>query len=132
MTLNSTSFRDNKLDSINTGFLQREDAESVEYARIVLQGLVSIYKQASVTGDTVLNLVLGRAHFMRNFALSLVMTHDVYNEIVRRGYTVHFWYDMPEHTLEGLSMIMQQPNGDDRELIMQKMDEEEFYAKRAI
>jgi hypothetical protein len=130
MTSNSYHFNNQKLDTINAAFLKKEDAQSVEYARIVLQGLLSIYKEASLTGDKTLNLILGRAPFMRNFALSLVTGHEVYNRLLELGYKVNFWYDRPAQHLTGLTMIMEQPFDDDRDVILEQIEKSEYYGNR--
>ena len=112
-----------KLDRINAAFAAKENALIVEYARSVIQGLILIYKDATVTNDKTLNLILGRAPFVREIALALVMNHDVYSDLRKRGYEVNFWYDEPQQELPGLTLRMGKPPEDDTQIALAKVEE---------
>lgn len=124
MDLNS--IKGSKLNSVDAAFLRKENAQIVAYAKKVIQGLILIYKDATNTGDTVLNLVLGRAPFIRDLALGIVMNHDVYSDLRKRGYEVHFWYDKPERLLSGLTMYMDQPIEDDTEKVAEAIERQKY------
>ena len=112
-----------KLDRVTQAFAKKENAQIVEYARKVIRGLILIYKDAQITGDKNLNLILGRAPFVRDVALAIVMNHDVYNDLRQRGYTVEFYYDPPQKQLEGLTMYMDKPPEDDTQKVMEVLEE---------
>lgn len=112
-----------KLDRVTQAFAKKENAQIVEYAKKVIQGLILIYKDAQLTGDTTLNLILGRAPFIRDTALAIVMNHDVYTDLRKRGYTVEFYYDAPNEYLDGLVMYMDKPPDDDTQKVMEALEE---------
>ena len=121
-----------RLDRVNAAFAKRENAQIVEYAKKVIQGLILIYKDAQNTGDTTLNLILGRAPFVRDLALSIVMNHDVYSDLRKRGYEVNFWYDAPKKMLVGLTMYMDKPIDDDTDLVAEAVERQKHERKLQV
>lgn len=124
MDLNS--IKGAKLNAVDAAFLRKENAQIVDYAKRVIQGLILIYKDARNTGDTILNLVLGRAPFIRDLALGIVMNHEVYSDLRTRGYEVNFWYDRPDRVTSGLTMYMDQPIDDDTDMVAEAIERQNY------
>jgi hypothetical protein len=129
VTLNSRSFGDKKLDNALRVQLAEDEKRDIEYARIVLKGLVEIYGHATNTGDKILNLILGRTDFPRNAAINLVMGHEVYNTIVNRGYIINLYWEFPDRSLEGLTMQMSVPESKTSQ-VFEKLEEANYYAAK--
>lgn len=112
-----------QLDRANAAFAKKENALILQYARSVIEGLILIYKDAKLTGDTVLNIILGPAPFIRETALAIVMNHDVYAELRKLNYTVNFWYEYPHSEITGLVLYMGAPPSDDTQIALEKIEE---------
>jgi hypothetical protein len=129
MQLKSRSFGDKKLDAAYQRQIADEEKRDIEYAIVILKSLKQIYGEATLIGEKTLNLILGRADFPRNFAINLVMGHELYNTIVQGGYIVNFYWDMPTHEIEGLTMQISVPESK-TQMVLEKLEEANYYAKQ--